>query len=54
MRPTQIIILPDINNDWHWFLYDLDYNLIAESNRGYFHLIDARMAAESYVVRLAA
>lgn len=54
MRPTQIIILPDINNDWHWFIYDWAFNLIAQSDQGYFHLIDARKAAESYLLRLAA
>ena len=46
MRPLKVFYLPDMWNDWHWFVYDDQDNLVAHSNRGHFHLIDAQREAE--------
>ena len=47
MRPYKVFFLPDLWNDWHWFIYDTRDNLMAESNLGHFHLIDAQNEAEA-------
>ena len=50
MRPYKIFYLPDMKNDWHWFVYDTLDNLIASSSRGYFHLVDAQREAEAVML----
>ena len=47
MRPYKAYFLPDMWNNWHWFIYDARDTLIASSDRGHFHLIDAQEEAEA-------
>lgn len=47
MRPYKVFYLPDMWNDWHWFIYDAYDDLVAQSDRGHFHLIDAQREAEA-------
>lgn len=47
MRPYQVLYLPDMWNDWHWFIYDACDRLVERSSRGHFHLIDAQTEAEA-------
>jgi len=47
MRPYRVFYLPDMWNDWHWFIYDLSNRLVASSLAGHFHLIDAQTEAEA-------
>ena len=49
MRPYNVYYLPDMWNDWHWFIYDARGNLVAKSNRAAFHLIDAQKDAEAFM-----
>lgn len=46
MRPYKVFYLPDMWNDWHWFIYDARDILVAQSRQGHFHLIDAQREAE--------
>lgn len=50
MRPYSIICLPDMWNDWHWFIYDAFNRLVARSERGHFHLVDAQKEAEDVLL----
>ncbi|WP_156799881.1 hypothetical protein [Novosphingobium resinovorum] len=54
MRDLKIFFLPDMWNDWHWFVYDADYHCIAQSNFGHFHLKAAQDEAEAVMRKLAA
>jgi len=54
MRPYSVFYLPDMWNDWHWFIYDRHNRLVATSNRPHFHLITAREEAEAMMTALAA
>jgi hypothetical protein len=47
MRPYRVFFLPDMWNDWHWFIYDLCNRLVASSDAGHFHLLDAQTEAEA-------
>lgn len=47
MRPYSILYLPDMWNDWHWFIHDACDILVAQSEQGHFHLIDAQKEAEA-------
>jgi len=47
MRHCNVYFLPDMWNDWHWFIYDQWGSLVASSERGHFHLIDAQKEADS-------
>jgi hypothetical protein len=50
MRPYKVYFLPDMWNDWHWSIYDARDNLVATSDRGHFHLIDAQREAEAVML----
>lgn len=55
MRRYQVYFLPDMWNDWHWFIYDQFHELVAQSDCGHFHLIDAQKEAEAVMhLRIAA
>lgn len=54
MRPFKAIFLPDMWNDWHWFIYDAREILLATSNKGHFHLLAAREEAEAMILGLLA
>ncbi len=54
MRPFKAYFIPDLWNDWHWFVYDALKHRIAESARGHFHLIDAQGEAEAVIRGLLA
>lgn len=49
MRPYNVYFLPDLQNDWHWFIYDARGNLVAQSDRPAFHMIDAQRDAEAFM-----
>ncbi len=49
MRPYNVFYLPDLRNDWHWFIYDSRGILVAKSNQPSFHLIDAQKDAEAFM-----
>lgn len=46
MRPYHVFYLPDLWNNWHWYIYDARDTLIAQSDRGHFHMLDAQREAE--------
>lgn len=47
MRHLKAFYLPDMWNNWNWFIYD-DRNLpVAESSQSHFHLVDAQREAEA-------
>jgi hypothetical protein len=54
MRPFKALFLPDMWNDWNWFIYDARNQLIATSNRPHFHLLAAREEAEAMITGLLA
>ena len=47
MRPYSVFYLPDMWNDWHWFIYDAFERLVLRSSQGHFHLVDAQKEAEA-------
>jgi hypothetical protein len=54
MRPSKAYFIPDMWNDWHWFVYDALKRRVAQSARGHFHLCDARNEAEAVIRGLLA
>jgi hypothetical protein len=46
MRPLKVYFLPDMWNNWNWFIYDYRDIPVALSNQSHFHLIDAQREAE--------
>ena len=46
-RPFNVYFLPDLENMWHWLIYDLDGEPVLQSSQGHFHLIDAQKEAEA-------
>ena len=49
MRLYQAFFLPDMWNDWHWFVFDAAHRCVATSSRGYFHLSTAQDEAEAVI-----
>lgn len=54
MHDLKSYFLPDMWNDWHWFVCDADYNCIAHSMSGHFHLWVAQEEAEAVICGLLA
>lgn len=54
MRPFKAYYIPDLWNDWHWFVRDADNRPVAESQRGHFHLTQAQVEAEAVIRGLLA
>ncbi len=50
MRHLYVFYLPDMWNDWHWFIYDAGHRLVDRSKNGHFHLIDAQREAEAVLL----
>lgn len=46
MRPYYAFYMLDLWNNWHWFIYDANDQLVAQSDRSFFHNIDAQREAE--------
>ena len=46
MRPYHAFFMPDMWNDWHWFIVDARNKIVTQSDRSFFHLIDAQREAE--------
>jgi hypothetical protein len=49
MRPYNVYYLPDLWNDWHWFIYDARDEFVAQSDHAFFHMIDAQKDAEAFM-----
>lgn len=46
MRPYNAFYMPDMWNDWHWYICDANNKIVAKSDQPFFHLIDAQREAE--------
>lgn len=46
MRPYHAFFMPDMWNNWHWYIVDARSKIIAQSTQAYFHIIDAQREAE--------
>lgn len=47
MRHLKVYFLPDMWNNWNWFIYDDRDIPVALSSESHFHLIDAQREAEA-------
>lgn len=47
MRDLKIRILPDLWNNWHWFVFDADFVCVAQSACSHFHFEAAQNEAKA-------
>lgn len=46
MRPYRAFYMPDMWNNWHWYICDANSRIVTQSNQPHFHLVDAQKEAE--------